>query len=114
MVINNFDILRASPGPAEANPELLVDSNTVLTLAVTIQRFQHVSGRHFEIIQLACGLELPNFPQGNSLKVDESPDSSSTCQLLSILTFERYDHMEMMTQSVNNIKRYYALKVMEQ
>jgi len=36
MVINNFDIFRASLGPAEANPELPVDSNAVLTLAVTL------------------------------------------------------------------------------
>jgi len=36
MVINNFDIFRTSLGPAEANPELPVDSNAVLTLAVTM------------------------------------------------------------------------------
>jgi len=36
MIINNFDVFRASSGPAEANPELLVDSNAVLTLAVTM------------------------------------------------------------------------------
>jgi len=37
MVINNFNVLRTSHGPAEANPELPVDSNAVLTLAVPIQ-----------------------------------------------------------------------------
>jgi hypothetical protein len=37
MVINNFYIFRASPGPAETNPELLVDLNAVLPLAVTMQ-----------------------------------------------------------------------------
>ena len=54
MVINNFDIFRAGLGPAEANPELPVDSNAVLTLAVTMQWLQHIYGRYFEIIQLAC------------------------------------------------------------
>ena len=105
MVINNFDIFRASLGPAEANPELPVDSNAVLTLAVTMQWLQHISGRYFKIIQLVCGLELPNFPQGNSLKIDEASDAASARQLLGILTLERYDHMKMMTQSVNNVKR---------
>lgn len=89
MVINNFHIFRASLGPTEANPELLVNSNAVLTLAVTMQRFQHIPGRHFKIIQLACNLELPNLPQGNSLKVDEASDAAPVCQLFGILTLER-------------------------
>jgi hypothetical protein len=88
MVINNFYIFRASLGPAKANPELPVDSNAVLTLAVTMQWLQHISGRYFKIIQLACSLELPDFPQGNSLKVDEASDSASACQLLGIFTVE--------------------------
>jgi hypothetical protein len=45
MVINNFYIFRTSLGPAEANPELSVDSNAVLTLAVTMQWLQHIFGR---------------------------------------------------------------------
>jgi len=107
MVINNFDIFRASLGPAEANPELFVDSNAVLALAVTMQWLQHISGRYFQIIQLACSLELPNFPQSNSLEIDEAPDAASACQFLGILTLERYDHGSIMTACVNNVKRYY-------
>ena len=107
MVINNFDIFRASLGPAEANPELFVDSNAVLALAVTMQWLQHISGRYFQNIQLACSLELPNFPQGNSLEIDEVPDAASPCQFLGILTLERYDHGSIMTACVNNVKRYY-------
>jgi hypothetical protein len=87
-VINDFDTFRASLGPAEANPELPVDSNAVLALAVTMQWLQHIAGRYFKIIQLACSLELPNFPQGNSLKIDEASDTASAGQLLGILTLE--------------------------
>src|SRR5690554_8173844 len=105
MVINNFDIFRASLGPAETNPELFVDSNAVLALAVTMQWLQHISGRYFQIIQLACSLELPNLPQGNSLEIDEAPDPAPTCQFLGILTLERYDHDSIMTPCVNNVKR---------
>ena len=108
MVINNFDIFRASLGPAEANPELPVDSDAVLTLTITMQWLQHISGWYFKIIQLACSLKLPNFPQGNSLKIDEAPDAASACQLLGTLTLERYDHEEIMTQCVIIVKRYYS------
>ncbi|MEH6501210.1 MAG: hypothetical protein V7751_17625 [Pseudoalteromonas distincta] len=104
-VINNFDVFRASLGPTEANPELLVDSNAVLTLAVTMQWLQHVSGRYFKIIQLACSLKLPNFPQGKPLEIDEASDAASACQLFCILTLERYDHRQMMTLSVINVER---------
>jgi len=62
MVIHNFDIFRTSLGPAKANPELLVDSDTVLTFAITMERFQHIAGRYFKIVQLTCSLELPNLP----------------------------------------------------
>jgi len=62
VVINNFDIFRTSLCPAEAHPELFVDSNTVLISTITGQRLQHIAGRDFKIIQLTCSLELPNLP----------------------------------------------------
>lgn len=105
MVINNFDIFRTSLGPAEANPELPVDSNAVLTLAVTMQRLQHIAERYFKIIKLTCSLELPDLPQGNALEIDKASDAASACQLLGILTLERYDHKGIVTHSVNNVKR---------
>ncbi len=73
MVTNNFDVFRTGLRPAEANPELAVDSNAVLTLAITIQRLQHIAGWYFKIIQLTCGLELPDLPQGNALEIDKVP-----------------------------------------
>jgi len=39
IVINNFDIFPASLGPTEANSELLINSNAVLTL---MARWQHI------------------------------------------------------------------------
>jgi hypothetical protein len=47
MVINNFDIFRTGITPAEANPELPVDPNAVLTLAIAMQWLQHITGRYF-------------------------------------------------------------------
>lgn len=101
MAVNNFNIFRTSLGPAEANPELPVDSNAVLTLAVTMQRLQHIAGRYFKIIQPTCSLELPNLPQGNALEIDKASGAATACQLLGILTLERYDHESIVTQGVN-------------
>ena len=105
MVVNDFDIFRTNLGPAEANPELLVNSNAVLALAITMQWLQHIAGRYFKIIQFACHLKLPNFPQSHSLKIDEAPDAATVCQVLGILTLERYDHGLILTRLVNNVKR---------
>ena len=107
MVINNFNVFRTSFGPAEAHPELPVDSNAVLSLAITMQRLQHIAGWYFKIIQLTCSLELPNSPQGNSLKIDEASDAAAACQFLGILTLKRYDHGLTMTRCDNDVKRYY-------
>jgi len=88
MVINNFDIFRTSLGPAEAHPELLVDSNAVLTSTITRQWFQPISGRYFKIIQPIRCLKLSNLSQSSALEVDEPPYAATFCQLLGILTLE--------------------------
>jgi hypothetical protein len=85
---------------------LFVDSNAVLISTITGQRLQHIAGRDFKIIRLTCRLELPNLPQGNALEIDKAPDVATACQLLGILTLERYDHGTLMTRCVNNVKRY--------
>lgn len=89
MVINNFDFFRTGLGPAEAHLKLFVDSNAVLTSTTSRQRFQHVAGWHFKIVQFTCSLELPNFSQGNALEIDKAPNSATASQLLGILTLER-------------------------
>jgi phosphatidylserine decarboxylase len=110
VVINNFDIFRTGLRPAEANPELPVDANAVLALAITRQRLQHIAGRYFKIIKLTCSLELPNFPQGNALEIDKSPDATTACQLLGILTLKRYDHGSILTHRINNVKRHHLAR----
>jgi len=47
MVINNFNIYRPRRTfrPLEANPPSVIDSNTVLALAVALERFQTISGQ---------------------------------------------------------------------
>jgi len=82
----------------------------MLTLAIAIQRFQHITGRNFKIIQLTCCLELPDFPQGNALEIDKAPHTTPACQLLGFLTLERNYHGSIMTHCVNNVNRYYMAR----
>jgi len=58
MVINDFNIFRSRFGPTKTNPELFVDPNAALALAVTRQCLQHISGRDLKIIQSVGCLQL--------------------------------------------------------
>jgi hypothetical protein len=50
MVVNDLNIFRSGLGPAEADPELIVDSHTVLTSPITLQRFQAIAWWYSEIL----------------------------------------------------------------
>jgi hypothetical protein len=43
MIVDEFDVVRAGIGPLEADPELVVDPDGMLSLAVSCEGFQHVS-----------------------------------------------------------------------
>ena len=92
MVINDFDIFRASSRPPEAQSKLLVNPDAVLALAITTQRFQPIAGRYFEILQLVCELKLTELSQRYPLKIHEALDATPAGQLLGIPTLERDDH----------------------
>jgi hypothetical protein len=57
MVVDDFHVLRAGFGPAEAEAELVVDPDTVLTGAIAVHCFQAVRRRHAQV-----GQDLRRFP----------------------------------------------------
>ena len=54
MIVDNFNVGHALFGPNEANPELIVEADGVLALAVAAQGFEAISRRHPEILKLCC------------------------------------------------------------
>lgn len=106
MVVNNFNIFRATRGPTKADAKLFVDSNTMLPFTIMRKSFKHVSGRYLQVVETACSLKLAKLTQSNPLKVHELPDSRTAHKLFRMLTFERNDHAEIVTPLNNNVKRY--------
>jgi hypothetical protein len=49
VIIDDLDLLRITFAPDEADAELVVDSDAVLSLAVSDQLFQPISGEGAEI-----------------------------------------------------------------
>jgi hypothetical protein len=52
VVVDDFDLLGTFLGPDEANPELIVDPDRVLTLAVARELFQAIAGRRAQVVQI--------------------------------------------------------------
>jgi len=56
VVIDNLNIGRAAIGPDEADAELIVDANAVLTHPVTFERLQPITRRRAQKIQCLGGI----------------------------------------------------------
>jgi hypothetical protein len=49
MIIDHFDVGWSFRRPSEANPELVVNPDRMLSLPVSAQRFQPIAGRHPQV-----------------------------------------------------------------
>lgn len=65
VVISYLDLFRAFLSPFEDDPPFIVDANRVLALEITLQCFQHVTGRAFQVVQLPCTVEHHEFAADN-------------------------------------------------
>ena len=92
MRVNDFNIIGTCAGPTKAEPELVIDPNTVQTGPIAFQRFESVTRRNPQVIKTGRDLKLSQLPKGYSLKRDESANALSTCQFRRVTTFERSDH----------------------
>lgn len=57
MIINNFDIICVTAAPDEAYPPLIVDSDTVLPLSISVQCLQMIGGRNSQGIKLCSSMQ---------------------------------------------------------
>lgn len=108
MVVDDFHIFRARGRPAEADAELIVDANAMLSRAVALELFKAIPWWNPQVLQLPGDLQLPKFAAGNRLDIDKSLDTLSAGKLLRVSVLEGYDHAESITRYVNNVKRDYV------
>jgi hypothetical protein len=57
VIVDDLDFPSFAVAPSETDPPLIVDSNTHLTLTVTVQRLQTVAGRRAQVVELLCGVD---------------------------------------------------------
>jgi hypothetical protein len=62
VVVHDLDLRRAFRGPNKAYPELIVDADRVLPLAIARERLKAVARRRPQIAEIARGVEVAQFP----------------------------------------------------
>ena len=62
MVVRDFDVVGIAVLPPEANPELIVDADTVLAATGATQRLQSISRRNRQLPQFPNAVELRQLP----------------------------------------------------
>ena len=89
MIIDDFYVFRPGCGPAEANAELIVHANAMLTRTVALQGFESVAGRHSKVVEPIGDLQLPKLPSRYVFDLLESSDPASADECFSISVLER-------------------------
>jgi hypothetical protein len=84
MVIHNFNIVRISITPGEADAPLVIDSNTVAPRAVAFQPFQLISRRHAKILQPQRPMQVEKFSPRGPFDGLKSPDDAVLKERLGI------------------------------
>lgn len=105
MVIHDFDFGRVAAPPYETNPPLVVNTDAVLPLAITVQSFQAVSWRRGKVPQFRSAVELQQFPPRNPLERLEPSDRQAVKQPFRIRAAEGFDHNVRVYRSPFNVKR---------
>jgi len=107
MIINDLDVLSASVRPTEADAELVVYPDAMLSRPVTSEGFQAITRWHAEIIQSTCDLQLPQLAARDGCDIREPFDRLPLRNSLRVGALERSDHQSIVTQYVINVKRDY-------
>jgi hypothetical protein len=67
VVVDDLDAIRVTLFPFETDSPLIIDPYTVLSLTVTMQPLQLVSGRAAQVIKRFCRIEKQKPSQGHTM-----------------------------------------------
>jgi hypothetical protein len=72
VIIRNLNLVRVALSPDKANAPLIVNSDTVLSLAIATQRFEPVPGRRRKFTDLRSGIDLTQLAECHAFDVFEA------------------------------------------
>jgi hypothetical protein len=95
VVVDDLDVVRVPRSPAETDPPLLVDADTVLAGSIALQLLQPVAGWDPQVVQHHRSVQHPEFPQRDSLNIGaQLPNRLPVEEAFSVAVSEALDHAE--------------------
>src|SRR6185312_567646 len=106
VVVNDLDVFRASVGPGEADPPLVVDPDAVLAPSVALQCLQPVAWWDAKVVETHRRIQDRELPQGRSEDPRvERPDTLALPESFGVPVPHRPHHQSSITRLVNNVTR---------
>ncbi len=94
MIIDDLHIKRIAFSPAETNPPLFIDSNAVLSHAVTAQGFEPISWRRAKIFEPSNRREYFELAPRDALNAAKPPYRVVVREIVSVATSEAANHLQ--------------------
>jgi len=92
-IVDDFHLSRPNRCPDKTDTPLVIDTNTVLTLAVTLEGFKAVSGRCSQEVQCLRRIELCKLSLSNGQEHAKAFGALAFEKRLRVFAAERPDHM---------------------
>jgi hypothetical protein len=92
VVVNDFDLLWPGFRPDKAEPELVVDADAVLAMAVSPKGLQAIARWDLQIVETACGIEDGELSEGHASEASKAPHRLPLKQGPGVAAAKRPDH----------------------
>jgi len=93
VVVDDLNVKRVAVLPAEANPPLIVDTDTVLTRSVTLELFQPIAGRNPQVVQCLGRVDQAEFAEHGPVELGwEAADCLAAKEPFRVAIAESLDH----------------------
>jgi len=92
VVINDFDLLWPGFRPDKAEPELVVDADAVLAMAVPPERLQAIAWWNLQIAEASRGIEDGELAEGRASEASKPPHRPPLKEGLGVAAAKRPDH----------------------
>jgi nitrogenase subunit NifH len=104
-VFGDFDIVGIPFFPAKADSILVVDSQAVLTLAISSERFETIARRNAQIGEILGGIQCNQPAQGDIGQMSQAFHKAAFEQSLRVKIAERLNHDSIMVRYTLYVKR---------
>ena len=88
MIINDFDVFCESIRPMKADPPLIINANTVLTVTTALERLKVIAGWNSQILKAISDFELSEFSSGDLGNIDKFFYPMTFRERLGVFTFK--------------------------